>query len=224
MPGLASLILPIPAAFSCLEKATFEPPTMIAQIGEQATSCASCPSRKPPLKHEHGATEACILYNYRLGAEDMTHCPFHAGPICSLCCTLDSSCRDSCKPHGRLDAMLVSTIRSTLPQRIADALMSRLSIFLISTAIPASVFGMVLLFIRAHEGAENFDAVLTVILASVLVVIDIIAWTLILATENQKQARDEADRQTQRLLREVRVTNGPMRSARSGAARNIWRG
>lgn len=38
---------------------------------------------------------------------DMAHCPFHSGPICSLCCTLETDCHDMCKasvrdavPHG----------------------------------------------------------------------------------------------------------------------------
>jgi purine-cytosine permease-like protein len=28
---------------------------------------------------------------------DVALCPFHAGPICSLCCTLEKSCKDACK-------------------------------------------------------------------------------------------------------------------------------
>lgn len=35
---------------------------------------------------------------------DMAECPFHAGPICSLCCTLDKDCHDMCKKPGVLDA------------------------------------------------------------------------------------------------------------------------
>jgi uncharacterized membrane protein len=28
---------------------------------------------------------------------DVALCPFHSGPICSLCCTLERSCKDVCK-------------------------------------------------------------------------------------------------------------------------------
>jgi purine-cytosine permease-like protein len=31
---------------------------------------------------------------------DVALCPFHAGPICSLCCTLEKSCKDVCKTGG----------------------------------------------------------------------------------------------------------------------------
>ncbi len=29
---------------------------------------------------------------------DCAHCPFHGGAICSLCCTLETNCKDQCKP------------------------------------------------------------------------------------------------------------------------------
>jgi hypothetical protein len=31
---------------------------------------------------------------------DVALCPFHSGAICSLCCTLESSCKDVCKTDG----------------------------------------------------------------------------------------------------------------------------
>jgi len=31
---------------------------------------------------------------------DMTNCPYHKGPICSLCCTLETKCHDMCKKPG----------------------------------------------------------------------------------------------------------------------------
>lgn len=149
------------------------------------------------------ATQACSICDYRFDAEDMTHCPFYAGPICSLCCTLDSSCRDSCKPHGRFDAMVVRTLHAALPDPIARALLSRLSIFLIGTAVPATIFGGLLLLIRAQAASPDLDAVLTIIFCTALVVIGVIAWTLILAIESQHKARDDAERQTERLVREI---------------------
>ncbi|WP_194926813.1 purine-cytosine permease family protein [Catenulispora pinisilvae] len=31
---------------------------------------------------------------------DMASCPFHSGPICSLCCSLEAACHDACKKTG----------------------------------------------------------------------------------------------------------------------------
>ncbi|MEC7760669.1 MAG: ATP-binding protein [Pseudomonadota bacterium] len=164
-----------------------------------------------PVPHIHGkprhndALCTCTLCNYRFDTEDMTHCPFYAGPICSLCCTLDASCRDACKPEARIVPMLMRTIRRILPKRAAEAMMSRMAVFMIGTLLPASMFGGLLLLIRSRAASPDFDAVLTVIFSSMLVVIGIIVWTLILSIESQHKARDEADLQAQRLLREIRA-------------------
>lgn len=174
-----------------------------------------------PAHHSHdGATQTCCVCEYRFDPEDMTDCPFYAGPICSLCCTLDASCRDSCKPHARLGPMFTSALKRTLPPRMARAVMSRLSVFLFGTAVPASIFGAVLLVIRQSAGTGSQDAVLAVIFSSVLVVIGIIVWTLILTTESHHKARDEADLQTQRLLQEIRAherTDAALQAAKEKA-------
>ncbi|MBC57766.1 MAG: hybrid sensor histidine kinase/response regulator [Confluentimicrobium sp.] len=151
------------------------------------------------------ALQECCVCEYRFDPEDMTNCPFYAGPICSLCCTLDSSCRDACKPNARIGAMAVGFIRNRFPARVADVLMSRFSVFVISTTVIAGAFGGLLLLIRSHAGKAEFDAVLAAIFCTVLVVIGVSVWMFILATESQHKARDETELQTQRLLREVRA-------------------
>ncbi|MHB8886193.1 MAG: purine-cytosine permease family protein [Methylovirgula sp.] len=39
----------------------------------------------------------CQSCGYEYEAADMTNCPHHSGPICSLCCSLDNACHDMCK-------------------------------------------------------------------------------------------------------------------------------
>ena len=147
----------------------------------------------------------CSMCEYRFDAEDMTHCPFHSGPICSLCCTLDSACRDACKPHARLDASVAAFVRRTFPQPVARALMSRLSMFAIFTTVLALGFGGLLLLIYSFQDQPNFSTLLTVIFCIMLIVIGICVWMFILAHESQSKARDEAIRQTDSLLREIRA-------------------
>ncbi|WP_428484740.1 purine-cytosine permease family protein [Rhodopila sp.] len=48
--------------------------------------------------HVAGDTLACVTCGYDYEKKDMTSCPFHHGTICSLCCSLESSCHDMCKP------------------------------------------------------------------------------------------------------------------------------
>ncbi|TCP42195.1 hybrid sensor histidine kinase/response regulator [Rhodovulum marinum] len=193
------------SAFIALATAFVMAPVIARATGGQFYIARPAAEAAPAADTGRSATCACSICEYRFDPEDMTHCPFYAGPICSLCCTLDSSCRDSCKPHGRFDAMVVRTLHAALPGPLARALMSRLSVFLIGTTIPAAIFGGLLLLIRAHADSPDLDAVLTVIFCTALVVIGVIAWTLILAIESQHKARDEADLQTQRLVREIRA-------------------
>lgn len=40
---------------------------------------------------------SCSICEYEYQQEDMAYCPVYDGPICSLCCTLDARCHDSCK-------------------------------------------------------------------------------------------------------------------------------
>ncbi len=48
-------------------------------------------------KHEHESMIACISCEYEYEKKDMVYCPFHTGPICSLCCSLEGACHDVCK-------------------------------------------------------------------------------------------------------------------------------
>jgi hypothetical protein len=39
----------------------------------------------------------CSVCDEEYEMPDVAVCPFHSGPICSLCCTLEKSCKDVCK-------------------------------------------------------------------------------------------------------------------------------
>ena len=43
----------------------------------------------------------CTICENAFEPEDMAYCPAYAGPICSLCCSLDARCHDGCKPQAR---------------------------------------------------------------------------------------------------------------------------
>jgi signal transduction histidine kinase/DNA-binding NarL/FixJ family response regulator len=169
---------------------------------------------------ESGETQTCCVCEYRFDAEDMTHCPFYAGPICSLCCTLDASCRDTCKPQARIGPTVNEAMKRWLPAPVYEALTTRVALFAVSTALPMSIFAALLLIIRRSAGEPTFDAVLAIIFCCVLVVTGVIAWTFILTAESHNKARSEADIQTKRLLREIRAherTDAELQTAKEKA-------
>jgi len=151
------------------------------------------------------ATTQCSICDYSFDHEDMSHCPFHGGPICSLCCTLESNCGDFCKPDARVGAVILKALRTCLPPNVVQALTTPLARFVLYTALAAGILAGVLLFIRGTAGSADFDAVLTVIYGSVVIVFGISVWMFILSSESRKSARDETEHQTNRLLREIRA-------------------
>ena len=46
----------------------------------------------------------CVTCAQRFELAEFVTCPFHSGPICSVCCASENSCRELCKsPEGLRD-------------------------------------------------------------------------------------------------------------------------
>jgi hypothetical protein len=62
--------------------------------------------------------------------EDMSYCPAYQQPICSLCCSLDVRCLDSCKPKLGLSHRFLKRLYGVFPADIVRIFYSRLGRFL----------------------------------------------------------------------------------------------
>ncbi len=67
-------------------------------------------ARKPRAHWAKLSTLQCVICENDFEPEDMAFCPVYSGAICSLCCSLDARCDDSCKPEARLSAQVVAPI------------------------------------------------------------------------------------------------------------------
>lgn len=150
-------------------------------------------------------TSACSVCDYQFDAEDMIDCPFHAAPICSLCCTLEASCHDACRPNAQLGNIVESWVYAVFPRIVARALLTQTSTAICATAVFSLVFGGVLLGLRAVATSPDFDAILAVIFGSMIIVIGVSVWMYLLIGTSRKSAIAEAERQSERLLREIRA-------------------
>ncbi|WP_138466140.1 ATP-binding protein [Poseidonocella sp. HB161398] len=148
---------------------------------------------------------ACCVCGYQFEAPDMAHCPFYSGPICSLCCSLESSCNDSCKPHGRAGVMLRSLVETSLPPAAGKILTSRLGLFVLHFSALSGGVALLLWYLGTRRDAGNFTAILLTIFCIAMVLIGIGVWLFILIEEARAKANEEAERQTSRLLREIRA-------------------
>ena len=168
-------------------------------------------ARKPRASWAAHENLVCIVCEHRFEPEDMAFCPAYSGAICSLCCSLDSRCRDSCKPAStRLAAQLALPLR-ILPPRARRALNTDLGRFLslygvaacgilalMTSVTSASIsLGTVLHMIA---GRQQTGALLTLLLAAAVG-----CWLLVLSIQNRRVAEEEMRRQTSLLMGEIKA-------------------
>ncbi|WP_265519910.1 ATP-binding protein [Nitratireductor luteus] len=156
-----------------------------------------------------GTTTQCCICEHSFEPEDMASCPIYAGPICSLCCSLDARCGDRCKEGARFSDQLSGFARAVFPSRVAELISSRigtyLGILLTVTALIALVLWVVY-YQSTIGGSLPRDLVFPMFLrlfAIIFVIAAIMVWLFVLAHESRVFAEDEARRHTTLLMEEI---------------------
>jgi len=177
------------------------------------------------------AQARCCICNNHFEAEDKAYCPAYQDAICSLCCTLDARCHDSCKPQARLDSQLQRLAEWVLPPRLSPRLKLRLLQFALIYVLLAAITGVFLGVIYYQDllgldGAPAMAALLHAnfikVYCSLLVFLGLGAWWLVLNNESRQVAQEESNRQTLRLLKEIEEhgkTDAQLQEAREAADR-----
>jgi len=166
-------------------------------------------ARKPRASWGQRSSICCIVCEHEFEPEDMAHCPVYAGPICSLCCSIDARCRDGCKPHGRYQIQLVSLLRAALPRHLVEGLNTRTGHFFGVFTLFCTILGLVLLLVHylAVTAVPHDAGAIAGTLWATFLILAIIAgvasWLFVLAQESRKIAQDESARQTTLLTREI---------------------
>ncbi len=183
-------------------------------------------ARQPDAHPPHADKLRCSICENVFENADMALCPAYAGPICSLCCTLESRCHDGCKPHGRFASQLVTMLTKILPNRLAGALNTRGGHFA-GILILCNLLTGLLLTLIYHESSgiapsarENVQTTLWVVFLCLLVLSGIGAWLVVLAHESRRIAEAESARQTSMLMEEIeahRRTDAQLQAAKETA-------
>ncbi len=154
----------------------------------------------------------CVICEHEFERDDMALCSAYGGVICSLCCSLDARCRDSCKTDARFSQQLHKLLRGALSDRLVEALFSRLGRF-VSIFLATCLFNAGLMFLIYFEmGARSqnpqliADALVSLYFL-IAIVSGVIIWLFLLANESRLVAQQESDRQTRRLLEEIAAHN-----------------
>jgi signal transduction histidine kinase/CheY-like chemotaxis protein/purine-cytosine permease-like protein len=166
-------------------------------------------ARRPKRSWQNIEAIQCCICEHAFEPEDTASCPAYAGPICSLCCSLDARCHDLCKPHARIQAQVSKTLGKLLPQPIYARINSQFGHYLGVFAVSAGLVGLTLGLIylqtsaTAHAGNLQLSGVLWKVFFALSIIIGVVAWLFVLAQQSRRAAEEETRRQTALLIQEI---------------------
>jgi signal transduction histidine kinase/CheY-like chemotaxis protein len=166
-------------------------------------------ARKPKKSWQNIEQIQCCICEHHFEPEDTTSCPAYAGPICSLCCSLDARCHDLCKPHARIQAQVSESLGKLLPKpiyaRIDSQLGHYLGVFAAAAGLVALTLGLIYLESTAGGSADRLlvSDVLWKVFLSLALIIGVVAWLFVLAQQSRRAAEAETRRQTTLLIQEI---------------------
>ena len=166
-------------------------------------------ARKPKKSWQSVEAIQCCICEHTFEPEDMSSCPAYAGPICSLCCSLDARCHDLCKPHARVQAQLSETLGKLVPQQIFARINSQLGhylgVFAVSAGLVGLTLGLIYLQTSANVPSDKLlvSDVLWKVFFALTIIIGVVAWLFVLAQQSRRAAEDETRRQTTLLIQEI---------------------
>ncbi|WP_368856565.1 ATP-binding protein [Chelativorans sp. ZYF759] len=170
-------------------------------------------SGHPPIDagNAHPAECGCHICDHAFDAEDMVSCPHHRASICSLCCALELRCDDACRPDATVQSQYARFASAILPPSLARFHSSRYAHFAAVFGTFMLLVGIILLLVyqQAIQAAPGDDRTLAQSLGFafglIAMVAGVVAWLQTLARESQQLASSERERQTRRLMAEIRA-------------------
>ncbi len=151
------------------------------------------------------ATLRCVVCETEFERPDMAFCPAYRGNICSLCCSLDARCHDSCKP----DAGISHQVAALVPPAWRPHVNGRIGAFLAVLAMFTLAIAAVLALIGFEYGTIDpaahhiIDGTLWVVFLVLFILAGIAAWLLVLAQSSRGTAEAETGHQTRMLMDEI---------------------
>ncbi|CCE03093.1 ATP-binding protein [Bradyrhizobium sp. STM 3809] len=166
-------------------------------------------ARKPKRSWQNIEQIQCCICEHHFEPEDTASCPAYAGPICSLCCSLDARCHDLCKPHARAQAQVSAALSGMLPEALLGRINSQLghyvAVFLTSAGLVALTLGMI--YLETSAALPGYRGIISDVLWKVFfalsIIIGVVTWLFVLAQQSRRAAEAETRRQTHLLIQEI---------------------
>ena len=154
-------------------------------------------------------TVTCCICENGFEPEDMASCPAYAGPICSLCCSLDARCHDMCRPHGRMHEQFETGLKEMLPAVVRRYLSPQLvefaMVFGLSLLLVVVILGVIGLQIVSDKRVDPavLSATLWKVFFSLTILVGIVSWLFVLVQVSRRAAQNEMLRQNDLLMDEI---------------------
>jgi len=151
----------------------------------------------------------CSICELNFEAEDMAHCPAYSGSICSLCCSLETRCRDCCKPQARISRQFIAWFGQALPQPLIRTLNTDvghyLGVLLLFVGAIGAVLSLVFFQVSLDIGGSKdvLKSTLWTVFFILTIIAGVAAWLFVLAQESRRVAEEETRRQTDLLMNEI---------------------
>ena len=174
---------------------------------------------------QSSATVRCMVCSHDYEEEDVAFCPVYGGAICSLCCSLDANCMDQCKPAARFTEQCQAVLGRLLPGRVVQALFSRVGRFCLTFSLSALGMGglfALMYFVLGERGVPlaGVETALWTLYFLLCIVLGVVTWFFLLASESRSVAHQESLRQTQLLMAEIQAheeTDRELQAAKEAA-------
>ncbi|RLA76732.1 MAG: histidine kinase, partial [Epsilonproteobacteria bacterium] len=171
-------------------------------------------ARENPCAKSGKTHATCRTCNHDYEIEDMAYCPLHDANICSLCCSLDSLCHDSCKidTHESIRDKVAKIISSLFAHKISQKLSLRIFDFTIVTGVLfflVGTIGWMTLSMQADNISDEYKKLFQDMVLNISIVIGIlmsvIAWWILLLQESRKRAEVLLEEQNENLENEISI-------------------
>jgi signal transduction histidine kinase/CheY-like chemotaxis protein/purine-cytosine permease-like protein len=183
-------------------------------------------ARTPHRLPEFAKVLQCCICEHHFEAEDMAQCPAYSGPICSLCCSLETRCQDFCKPEACLSNQVGAWMERTMPRWGVAWIRSEISRYAAVLALFAAIIGAALTLVYVQVPVETtlqrdiLRSTLTTVFFILSIFAGIAAWFIVLVQGSRRVAEEETRRQTELLIHEIEAhkrTDAKLQEAKENA-------
>ena len=150
-------------------------------------------ARASQYEHTSDKLVSCSVCDQHYAEADSAYCPYHGGAICSLCCTLETNCKDQCKPMVRSSMDIYRDTTHAALSKVSKNISRQKSLRFANFAfLWGSMLGvMAIIFWFALP--SNADALAThlKLFFGLTIPASVAAWWIVLVSESRDLAEDE---------------------------------